>query len=156
LRTPISGAPFRRDVKLAQKRGKDMAKLREMILLLIEGKPLPARYKDHPLGGEWSHHRDCHIEPDWLLIYKLEGDDCTWSAPGRTPICSERNRSERNRSERNRSERNRVQPTCNHATKMRRYYVDDGVRRALKTQPLCTCRTCLGPPFSSSIPASPL
>lgn len=52
MRTPISGAQFRRDVKLAQKRGKDMAKLREMILLLIEGKPLPARYKDHPLGGE--------------------------------------------------------------------------------------------------------
>ena len=32
-------------------------------------------YKDHPLGGDWSHHRDCHIEPDWLLIYKVEGDD---------------------------------------------------------------------------------
>jgi mRNA interferase YafQ len=64
LRTPISGAQFRRDVKLAQKRGKDMAKLREIILLLIEEKPLPARYKDHPLGGEWNHHRDCHIEPN--------------------------------------------------------------------------------------------
>jgi len=62
-------------VKLAQKRRKDMAKLREVILLLIEGKPLPARYKDHPLGGEWNHHRDCHIEPDWLLIYKLDGND---------------------------------------------------------------------------------
>jgi len=75
LRTPIRGAQFRRDVKLAQKRGKDMAKLREVILLLIEGKPLPARHKDHSLGGEWSHHRDCHIEPDWLLIYKVDGDD---------------------------------------------------------------------------------
>jgi mRNA interferase YafQ len=61
LRTPISGAQFRRDVKLAQKRGKDMDRLREVILRLVEGKPLPARYKDHPLGGEWSHHRDCHI-----------------------------------------------------------------------------------------------
>lgn len=47
MRTPISGAQFRRDVKLAQKRGKEMAKLREIILLLIAGKPLPARYKDH-------------------------------------------------------------------------------------------------------------
>ena len=75
MRTPISGTQFRRDVKLAQKRGKDMAKLREVILLLIEGKLLPARYKDHLLGGEWIHHRDCHIEPDWLLIYKLDGDD---------------------------------------------------------------------------------
>ena len=52
MRTPISGAQFRRDVKLAQKRGKDMAKLREIILLLVEGKPLPAQYKDHPLSGE--------------------------------------------------------------------------------------------------------
>ena len=75
MRTPISGAQFRRDVKLAQKRGKDMAKLREVILQLVEGKPLPARYKDHPLGGEGNHHRDCHIEPDWLLIYKVDGDD---------------------------------------------------------------------------------
>jgi mRNA interferase YafQ len=75
LRTPVSGAQFRRDLKRAQKRGKDMAKLREIILLLIEGKPLSARYKDHPLGGEWSHYRDCHIEPDWLLIYKVDGED---------------------------------------------------------------------------------
>ena len=72
--TPISGAQFRRDVKLAQKRGKKMAKLREIILLLVEGNPLPARYKDHALSGEWTHFRDCHIEPDWLLIYKVDGD----------------------------------------------------------------------------------
>jgi mRNA interferase YafQ len=52
-----------------------MAKLREVILLLIEGSPLPPRYKDHPLAGEWKHFRDCHIEPDWLLIYKIVGDD---------------------------------------------------------------------------------
>ncbi len=75
MRSLISGAQFRRDVKLAQKRGKDMAKLRELILLLVEGKPLPARYKDHLLSGEHSHHRDCHIEPDWLLIYRVDGGD---------------------------------------------------------------------------------
>jgi mRNA interferase YafQ len=62
-------------VKLAEKRGKDMAKLRELIELLAAGSPLPARYKDHSLGGEWRHFRDCHIEPDWLLIYKIDGDD---------------------------------------------------------------------------------
>jgi mRNA interferase YafQ len=55
-------------VKLAKKRGKDTAKLREVILLLIKGSPLPARRKDHPLSGDWKHFRDCHIEPDWLLI----------------------------------------------------------------------------------------
>jgi len=74
LRKVIGGAQFRRDVKLAERRGKDMAKLREIILLLAEGEPLPPRYKDHALGGEWNHYRDCHIEPDWLLIYKIDGN----------------------------------------------------------------------------------
>jgi mRNA interferase YafQ len=75
VRNLISGTQFRRDVKLAERRGKDMSKLRELILLLVEGDPLPPRYKDHPLGGDWKHHRDCHIEPDWLLLYKIDGDD---------------------------------------------------------------------------------
>ena len=75
MRNPISGSQFQRDVKLAQKRGKDMAKLRQAILLLMEGSPLPPLYKDHPLGGDWKHFRNCHIEPDWLLIYKIDGED---------------------------------------------------------------------------------
>ena len=75
MRSVISVAQFRRDVKLARKRGNDTSKLREAILLLAAGSPLPARYKDHPLGGNWAHHWDCHIEPDWLLIYKVDGDD---------------------------------------------------------------------------------
>jgi mRNA interferase YafQ len=53
-----------------------MPKLRELILLLEEEKPLPPGYKDHPLGGELKDYRDCHIEPDWLLIYKIDGDTC--------------------------------------------------------------------------------
>ena len=75
MRGLISDTQFRRDVRLAEKRGKDMKKLRDVILLLVEGNPLPRRYKDHPLGGEWKHFRDCHIEPDWLLIYKIDGDN---------------------------------------------------------------------------------
>ena len=75
MRNLISGAQFRRDVKLAEKRGKDLVKLREAILLLVEGRPLPTRFKDHPLGGDWKHFRDCHLEPDWLLIYKIVGED---------------------------------------------------------------------------------
>ena len=74
-RNLISGSQFRRDVKRAQRRGKDMSKLRAVILLLAEGRPLPPNYKDHPLSGEWEHYRDCHLEPDWLLIYKIQGDD---------------------------------------------------------------------------------
>ena len=75
MRNLISGAQFRRDVKLAKRRGKDVSKLRELILLLAEGGPLPPSCKDHPLSGEWEHHRDCHVEPDWLLIYKIDRED---------------------------------------------------------------------------------
>jgi mRNA interferase YafQ len=75
MRTPISGSKFKRDVNRMEKRGKEMAGLREVIQLLIDGKPLPARYRDHPLTGDWKHFRDCHIEPDWVLIYKVEGND---------------------------------------------------------------------------------
>lgn len=66
---------FRRDVRKAEKRGKNMAKLRTLLALLIEQKPLPERYKDHPLKGSWAGFRDVHIEPDWLLIYCVDGNE---------------------------------------------------------------------------------
>jgi mRNA interferase YafQ len=75
VRIPISGAQFRRDVKLAERRGKDLSKLREAVLLLVEGAPLPLRLKDHPLSGDWAHYRDCHLKADWLLLYKVDGND---------------------------------------------------------------------------------
>ena len=75
MREIVRAAQFKRDVKLAEKRGKDMEKLRQVILLLVEEKPLPPRYKDHSLSGNWKHHRDIHIEPDWLLLYKIDGND---------------------------------------------------------------------------------
>jgi mRNA interferase YafQ len=75
MRQIVRGTQFKRDVKLAEKRGKDLGKLRELILLLAERVPLPPRYRDHPLGGEWKNFRDCHIEPDWLLLYKVDGND---------------------------------------------------------------------------------
>ena len=74
MRSLVEGSQFRRDVKLLQRRGKDMSKLRDLILLLCDDRPLPLRYKDHPLSGNWRHFRDCHIESDWLLIYKVEGN----------------------------------------------------------------------------------
>jgi mRNA interferase YafQ len=73
MRTPVYSNQFRRDVKLAQKRRKDMEKLKTLIALLLDGSPLPAAYHDHPLRGEWGSFRDAHIEPDWLLIYKTDG-----------------------------------------------------------------------------------
>ena len=51
------------------KRGYDMGKLLDVIDLLREGSELPPEYKDHPLQGNYAGHRDCHIEPDWVLIY---------------------------------------------------------------------------------------
>jgi mRNA interferase YafQ len=83
MREVIRSAQFKRDVKLAQKRGKDMSKLRDLILLLARETPLPAHYKDHPLGGDWKHHRDSHIEPDWLLLYKIDGNDLYLVRTGR-------------------------------------------------------------------------
>ena len=74
MRKTILGSRFKKEVDRMRKRGKDLSKLREAIQLLIEEKPLPPHYKDHPLSGEWKYFRDCHIEPDWLLLYKIEGD----------------------------------------------------------------------------------
>jgi mRNA interferase YafQ len=82
MRTPVHTGQFRRDARRAQKRGKDMSKLREVLTLLIAAEPLPPRLKDHPLTGEWSGYRDCHIEPDWLLLYKIDGDDLILARTG--------------------------------------------------------------------------
>jgi mRNA interferase YafQ len=65
---------FEKDVKLVKKRGKNIDKLKEVIRLLIEGKPLITKYRDHRLVGNYVGHRECHIEPNWLLIYKIEAD----------------------------------------------------------------------------------
>ena len=66
---------FKKDIKRAQKRGKDLAKLKIIINLLLAEKPLPAKNRDHQLGGKWGGRRDCHIEPDWILIYKILDDE---------------------------------------------------------------------------------
>ncbi|NBS50219.1 MAG: type II toxin-antitoxin system YafQ family toxin, partial [Verrucomicrobia bacterium] len=65
---------FRKDVKRAKKRGKDLSKLKKVIDLLIESTPLPPSYKDHPLHGEFVGSRDLHIESDWILIYTASPD----------------------------------------------------------------------------------
>ena len=66
---------FKKDVKRLQKRGKDLAKIKTVIDLLLAAKPLPPKNRDHQLGGNWSGRRDCHIEPDWILIYKPLDDE---------------------------------------------------------------------------------
>ena len=57
------------------RRGKDLRKLRQPLATLLQQASLPARYRDHALRGNWRGYRDLHIEPDWLLIYCIEGDE---------------------------------------------------------------------------------
>lgn len=83
MRQPDYSGQFKRDVKQAQKRGKDTDKLKTLLGLLIEDTPLPASYLDHPLKGAWRGFRDAHIEPDWLLIYKIVGEVVRFERTGR-------------------------------------------------------------------------
>ena len=57
-----------------KKRGKDLAKLKDIVTKLARGKTLPPKNKDHALIGSWKPARDCHIEPDWLLVYTTDDD----------------------------------------------------------------------------------
>ncbi len=82
MRTPVHTGQFRRDVRRAQKQGKDMSKMREVLTLLIAAEPLPERLRDHPLAGDWGGYRDCHIEADWLLLYKIDGQDLILARTG--------------------------------------------------------------------------
>lgn len=63
---------FKKDIKLAQKQGKDIEKLFSVVNILASGEPLPAKFRDHDLTGDYKGCRECHIEPDWLLIYEKD------------------------------------------------------------------------------------
>ncbi len=65
---------FKRDYKRAIKRGADISKLQRVVSWLAEGTPLPEALRDHPLTGNYASHRECHILPDWLLIYRIHND----------------------------------------------------------------------------------
>jgi len=62
---------FKKDLRLAEKRGYDISLIAEVIKTLAAGGTLPQRNKDHALSGDWQGFRECHITPDWLLIYKI-------------------------------------------------------------------------------------
>jgi mRNA interferase YafQ len=70
--TPHANKRFKKDIELMRKNGKNMNKLISIMHDLAAGKILPAQYKDHKLVGNYIRHRECHIEPDWLLIYRIE------------------------------------------------------------------------------------
>ena len=66
---------FGKDLRMQQKRGKDLRKVKDLIALLLSEEALPVRNRDHALTGSWLGWRDCHLEPDWLLIYKRSSDE---------------------------------------------------------------------------------
>lgn len=66
---------FKKDLKKAQKRGYNMELLAEVIRILANGETLPEKNKDHALSGEYSGCRECHILPDWLLIYEIANEE---------------------------------------------------------------------------------
>ena len=67
----ISG-PFNKDRKLMEKCHKNIHKLRDVMRMLIQEIPLLPKHEDHPLHGEYKGKRECHVEPDWLLIYRVD------------------------------------------------------------------------------------
>lgn len=71
---PRRASKFKRDVKRVKKRGLDPAELDRIIMRLARREPLEPRHKDHLLSSNWRGARECHIRPDWLLIYKIEDD----------------------------------------------------------------------------------
>ncbi|MBE6073072.1 MAG: type II toxin-antitoxin system YafQ family toxin [Selenomonas ruminantium] len=67
-------AKFKKDFKLAQKRRLPLQELKDIIEKLASGKTLDAKHRDHALSGNYAMFRECHIRPDWLLIYRINDD----------------------------------------------------------------------------------
>ena len=61
---------FEKDLSRMKRRGVDLDILETIVLALLQGNPLALRHRDHALTGDWKLHRECHLAPDWLLIYK--------------------------------------------------------------------------------------
>ncbi len=68
-------AQFKRDLKLCAKRHYDLDLITAVVDILRIPAPLPPKNKDHPLSGNWVNHQECHIQSDWLLIYRIDGDE---------------------------------------------------------------------------------
>jgi mRNA interferase YafQ len=68
---PIRSSQFKRDYKLAKKRGKNLSKLITIMDKLMSEELLDPKHRDHPLIGDYKRCRECHIEPDWLLVYSI-------------------------------------------------------------------------------------
>ena len=74
-RTIQRSSQFRKDIRLASKQGKNLVLLEEIIDMLADDMPLPEKHRDHALTGNWHGYRECHITPDWLLVYQKKDDN---------------------------------------------------------------------------------
>ena len=80
--TIVFTSQMKHDAKVMRKRGKDLSKLTAVLDMLSSGEPLPQKYRDHQLTGNYHALRECHIEPDWLLVYRIIRDKLVLSASG--------------------------------------------------------------------------
>ena len=80
--TPVYARQFERDLKLAVRRGKNIDKFKIIARTLLDGLPLDSMHRDHRLVGNYTGRRDCHIESDWLLIYKIESQQVIFERMG--------------------------------------------------------------------------
>ena len=78
----ITTKKFQKDVKRVKKQGKKLILLKEVITELTNENPLPTKFRDHKLTGNYANHRECHITPDWLLIYKSEENKIIFERTG--------------------------------------------------------------------------
>ena len=70
----ILSSRFKKDLKQCVKLNLEISKLNTVVEILLAGEKLPEKYRDHILAGNWSGHRECHIQPDWLLVYHIAED----------------------------------------------------------------------------------
>ena len=82
MHVPVYTKQFSKDVKLAQRRGKNMEKLKIIARSLVADERLDPIHRDHKLIGDYALRRECHIESDWLLIYKMRGDTIAFERTG--------------------------------------------------------------------------
>ena len=75
LLNPVRSSQFKKDLKKARRQGKDLNLLQAVVKTLAQEEPLEARFRDHDLTGNWRGYRECHVSPDWLLIYKIDRDE---------------------------------------------------------------------------------
>ena len=73
--TIVRSNRFLKDLRLAKKRGLDLSSLEEVVNKLANQEPLEPKYRDHALSGDYSDFRECHVKPDWLLVYCVDDDE---------------------------------------------------------------------------------